>query len=70
MLISTVPIKNEDKMQNIHILISTHTKFSHSIQHSEIFGRSQNTVPIASAQVAIKGIAQHSTRVAVAGLVS
>ena len=29
-------------------------------------GRSQNTVPIASTQVAIKGIVQHSTRVAVA----
>ena len=26
-----------------------------------IFGRSQNTVPIASTQVAIKGIVQHST---------
>ena len=26
------------------------------------FGRSQNTVPIASTQVAIKGIVQYSTR--------
>ena len=33
-------------------------------------GRSQNTIPIASTQVAIKGIVQHSRRVAVAGLVS
>ena len=28
----------------------------------ETFGRSQNTVPIASTQVAIKGIVQYSTR--------
>ena len=29
---------------------------------NKIFGRSQNTVPIASTQVAIKGIVQYSTR--------
>ena len=28
----------------------------------EVYGRSQNTVPIASTQVAIKGIVQYSTR--------
>ena len=28
-----------------------------------VLGRSQNTVPIASTQVAIKGIVQYSTRV-------
>ena len=32
-----------------------------TIEHSK-YGRSQNTVPIASTQVAIKGIIQHSMR--------
>ena len=31
--------------------------------HHEVDGQSQNTVPIASTQVAIKGIVQYSTRV-------
>ena len=33
-----------------------------SLNHRKPLGRSQNTIPIASTQVAIKGIVQYSTR--------
>ena len=58
----TAPTDNSGDDHGIELTFTARQRSCGKVMCAVVSGRSQNTVPIASTQVAIKGIVQYSTR--------